>query len=172
LPFFAEIKQQTQVRKVKSVASINQSKEDNELWKRLESAPESKRNNLLLGHVREKALKVLNLPPDFPLEQRQPLQELGLDSLMAVELRNLLGKGLPLSRALPATLVFDYPTPEALTRYLTDELFAKAKTSEPRAQVVKKGEPAVAAELSDEEAEALLLAELNELQEKKSRKPS
>ena len=96
-PFFAEIKQQAQVRKVKLTASSNQSKQDNELWTRLESAPKSKRKNLLLGHVREQALKVLNLPADFPLEQRQPLQELGLDSLMAVELRNLLGKGLPLT---------------------------------------------------------------------------
>ncbi len=89
---------------------------------------------------------------------------------MAVELRNLLGKGLPLSHALPATLVFDYPTPERLSTYLIEELFVKPRSNEKSAEAARKVEPDVVAELSDEEAEALLLAELNELQQKKSEK--
>jgi hypothetical protein len=169
-PFFAQMKQQAQVQTAKSSATMLQSRQDDNLWQRLQSAPESKRKNLLLSHVREQALKVLNLPADFALEQRQPLQELGLDSLMAVELRNRLGKGLPLSHPLPATLVFDYPTAEALSRYLMDDLFVKSKASEPSSNVTKMLEPVAAAELSDEEAEALLLAELNELKQKKSGK--
>jgi len=125
-----------------------------------------------LDHVREQSLKVLNLPAEFPLEQRQPLQELGLDSLMAVELRNLLGKGLPISRALPATLVFDYPTPEALSRFLMDILFAKIQTVKEPVQPEQKVETVINMELSDDEAETLLLAELNQLQRKKSEKAS
>jgi hypothetical protein len=168
--FFTEMKQQVKTQSARTATAVSKPKEDNGLWKRLESAPESKRKNLLLEHVREQALKVLNLPAGYPLEQRQPLQELGLDSLMAVELRNRLGKGLPLARALPATLVFDYPTPEALSRYLIETLFVKEQKKEEPAQPEKKADVDINADLSDEEAEALLLAELNELQQKKTGK--
>ena len=47
---------------------------------------------------------------------QQPLSEIGLDSLMAVELRNVLGTML--GKPLPATIIFDYPTIDALTDFL------------------------------------------------------
>ena len=46
---------------------------------------------------------------------------MGFDSLMAIELRNHLAGTL--AHQLPATLLFDYPTLNALANYLEQELF-------------------------------------------------
>ncbi len=83
---------------------------------RLAAAPPGRRPKLILDHVRAEAARVLGLGPGDALDDREPLQQRGLDSLMAVELRNLLARSLDLG--LPATLLFDYPTPLALARYL------------------------------------------------------
>ena len=67
--------------------------------------------------------KVLELAAeDVPLPDR-PLQELGLDSLMAVEIKNRLSKGSGLR--LPVTLLFDHPTCQSLATKLSAEIPAE-----------------------------------------------
>ena len=78
----------------------------------------AQREQLLLDFVSAQVARVLGEATPGSIGERQPLHELGLDSLMAVELRNLLGAGLGLDQELPATVVFDYPTVEALEGYL------------------------------------------------------
>jgi hypothetical protein len=75
---------------------------------------------LLLDFVSGQVVRVLQAGSKESISERQPLSELGLDSLMAVELRNLLGVGLGLEQSLPATLVFDHPTVEGLAAYLAE----------------------------------------------------
>jgi hypothetical protein len=86
---------------------------------------------------------------------------MGLDSLMAVELRNTLVRST--GAALPATLLFDYPTIEALAGYLGPLLGIEADTAAAAPAAVTKDATADAmtiAALSDADAEALLLQEL------------
>jgi NADPH:quinone reductase-like Zn-dependent oxidoreductase/SAM-dependent methyltransferase len=92
-----------------------------DLLRELADAAPNRRAGIVLDLVRDQSAHVLDLPPE-QVDDRAPLSELGLDSLMAVELRNLLGASLGMSRPLPATLVFDYPTVTAITRYLVDEV--------------------------------------------------
>jgi polyketide synthase 12/myxalamid-type polyketide synthase MxaB len=155
----------------------------NDMMQRLSEAARTERHNIMLDYVRLQALRVLTLDATYPLDRRQKLQEVGLDSLMAVELRNRIGSGLTLKRKLPATLLFDYPTIEALTGYLLQELAfgqtseaqapaahdktAHDKTGQDQAGQAKSAEATLAEleQLSDEEAEALLFDELRNTQE-------
>ncbi|ORA04113.1 hypothetical protein BST12_29565, partial [Mycobacterium angelicum] len=67
---------------------------------------------------------VLAHPEPATLDPDQPFKHLGIDSLTALQLRNTLARqtGLP----LPATLVFDHPTPTAIAGYLMDLLSGSA----------------------------------------------
>jgi hypothetical protein len=94
---------------------------------------------------------------------------------MAVELRNRLGTGLGLKRSLPATLIFDYPTIEAIAGYLVKEVLSiaqpanggTAETQQPVETTPISSEltstPAEIDELSDEEVEAMLLKKLADI---------
>src|SRR5262249_49890896 len=80
--------------------------------------------------------RVLSLGAPSAVPADRPLSELGLDSLMAVELRSALGKRV--GKALPATMAFDYPTVSALTRWLLDEVVTATEPVAPIAEVSPK----------------------------------
>ncbi|MGW8066921.1 SDR family NAD(P)-dependent oxidoreductase, partial [Streptomyces ziwulingensis] len=70
--------------------------------------------------IREQTARVLGHASPKSVDVTQEFRELGLDSLTALELRNHLSTATGLR--LPATLVFDYPTPTALAGHFVSEL--------------------------------------------------
>jgi acyl transferase domain-containing protein/D-arabinose 1-dehydrogenase-like Zn-dependent alcohol dehydrogenase/acyl carrier protein len=88
---------------------------------RLEKLKPAERTRAVLQMVKAETAAVLGHASPRALDTDQEFRQLGFDSLTAVELRNRLGTACGLT--LPATLVFDYPTPRALADHLIGELF-------------------------------------------------
>ncbi|NEO44601.1 MAG: SDR family NAD(P)-dependent oxidoreductase [Moorea sp. SIO4A3] len=86
----------------------------------LEAAAVDERQELLTTQIRSLIAKTLGWTDTQKIGMRQPLFDLGLDSLMAVELKNRLESSLETS--LSSTLLFDYPTVEALLEYLASDV--------------------------------------------------
>ncbi|MFJ1455345.1 type I polyketide synthase [Nocardia sp. N2S4-5] len=90
------------------------------LAERLRRAPASERQRLVLDAVRGEIAIVLGHSGSGAIDPGQKFEEMGFDSLSAVEVRNRIKKvtGLRLS----TTAVFDYPTPDALAAHLAEQL--------------------------------------------------
>lgn len=109
---------------------------------RLAELPESARLEAVVERVRTEIALVLALPGPAAVDPQRELTKLGLDSLMAVELRNRLAALV--GSALPPTLAFDYPTPTRLGQFLLQSLFGEGTSSEgaaPRALPIAADEP-------------------------------
>jgi acyl transferase domain-containing protein/NADPH:quinone reductase-like Zn-dependent oxidoreductase/acyl carrier protein len=131
------------------------------LQERLDGMPPGRWRKEVAAFVRETALAALGIDPGAAVDARAPLGELGLDSLLAVELRNKLGAGL--GKPLPVTLLFDFPTIDALTDHLLEQL-GGATADHGAPPEPQPGAPAASdlvdavEDLSDEEVERLLAA--------------
>ncbi|MFD8498154.1 SDR family NAD(P)-dependent oxidoreductase [Amycolatopsis sp. NPDC059657] len=78
----------------------------------------------MLDLVRTTTATVLGHSPSDSVNDDQAFGEAGVNSLSALELRNELNAATGLR--LPATAVFDYPTPAALASYLADQAWGSA----------------------------------------------
>ena len=110
-------------------ATAKVQKKKNPSWlPQLESTASAQRMRTLMDLIAERVKSTLGIGGTQEIDPSQPLQELGLDSLLSIELRNSLGTCL--GRPLPATLLFNYPTLNALAGFISREVFGDPPETE------------------------------------------
>jgi myxalamid-type polyketide synthase MxaE and MxaD len=165
-PLFAEIQRRYCPEHQRAPLQKSTAAKSN-LTQELQNASPVRRRDIVTGHLRSMVANVLGFHPSREIDLEQGLFDLGLDSLMAVELKGRLERSL--GQELPSTLVFNYPNIRALTDYILSEALkfapeSKTEMSEPRVDPTKtpsSGQPVD--DLSEEEIAHLLLKKLQEI---------
>jgi NADPH:quinone reductase-like Zn-dependent oxidoreductase/acyl carrier protein len=105
-PFFADF-------------SRGQTEQKSDILQQLIAKRASDRQAFLITHLQTEIAKVLGLPPPQLPHPQQGFFDIGMDSLMSIELRNRLEANLGLT--IPATAIFEYPTIKALSQYIIEK---------------------------------------------------
>ncbi|MDC0773158.1 type I polyketide synthase [Streptomyces sp. HD] len=106
---------------------------------RLARLPEAERAARVLSLVREEAAHALGLRSAESVRPDQPLRDLGMDSVTAVDLRNRISARI--GTKLPATLLFDHPTPTRLADHLLTGALATTARADRAAAPAPKASP-------------------------------
>ncbi len=131
----------------------------------LEKVDDDKKINVIKEFLSDNIKKVLGMNGTQKLNTAKPLSEMGIDSLMGLEIKKIIDNAL--GKNLPATLVFNYPTIDALANYILSDVLNLSDITTEENEIGQdeqfdedtgiKG----IEDLSEEEAEALLLEKLN-----------
>ncbi len=123
------------------------------------------RYELIENYVREQVARVLGIADPLAIDASQGMFEMGMDSLMSVELKGRLEKVV--GQSLPSTLTFNYPTVAELTEYFDTRVLATPEPVKDAVVEIPKIETPTETDLSDDlsedELEALLMKKLKGL---------
>lgn len=134
-------------------------------------SPNDERRKNLLDFVLLTVARVLRIASGQGFKEKSRLMDLGMDSLMAVELRNRLAKALALQDRLPVSLIYDYPTPASIASFLEQELIDIGHWKNIKEPPAKDTSSTIGtsveeiAELSDEQVEVMLMERLRNRKE-------
>ncbi|MEU6237319.1 type I polyketide synthase, partial [Kitasatospora sp. NPDC047058] len=120
VPFLRDLPDALQLKAAQRTETGGARAAEGELAGRLTGLSRAEQDRLLVDTIREEAAAVLNYASSDEVEAGRAFSELGFDSLTSVELRNRIATATGLR--LPATLMFDYPTPQVLAEHLRTEL--------------------------------------------------
>ena len=160
-PFFEHFRPQTTAQ------------ESDSFLQTLATSPLNKRWTRLTTHVRAAVGQVLGIGPSGnSISLQQGFFDYGMDSLTSIELRNYLQTSLESS--LPPTLIFNYSTVESLSTYLAENILSVQFASDSEEEPAPEKEPLASQfeettlreleEISEAEADAWLLEELESLE--------
>lgn len=169
-PFLEQIQARSASTKISAKKNKQTVSQKSPLRQQLEATRSNDRLQIITAYVKDEVVKVLGLDASRPLDLQQGLFEMGLDSLMSVELKSRLEAGL--EQSLPSTLIFNYPAIADLVDYLN----AKVLPQEPAAPAPVDDLPpglevplptlenaADVDDLSEDEITALLMQKLDQL---------
>jgi acyl transferase domain-containing protein/acyl carrier protein len=147
------------VREARQQASQSDSASDArvKLLRRLENSSPVERLEILADFVRMQVADVLGFSESAGLDPNQGFFEVGMDSLMAVDLQRRLQNGLGIT--LPSTIGFDHPTIEALAKHLAEKALKFRNT------VAVQGPPAAAMAKKHSTKESIAQESIEEMPE-------
>jgi acyl carrier protein len=145
------------------------SQEPADLVERYAAARADERHELVIDHLRRTVAKIVGASTPATIDISKGLFDMGMDSLMSVELKTQLEKST--GHAMPATLTFNYPTINDLAGFLETQVLVINKEQAPGKKAETPGsEPghkqSVATpddmdDLSEDELAAMLNARLD-----------
>jgi acyl transferase domain-containing protein/NAD(P)-dependent dehydrogenase (short-subunit alcohol dehydrogenase family)/SAM-dependent methyltransferase/acyl carrier protein len=165
-PIFAEIRSRRLSDKQRNLSQKPPVAESN-VSLELKTAPPARRPDILIAHLCSLLGHVLGFEASRKIDLEQGLFDMGMDSLMALELKGRLERSLGLQ--LPSTLTFNYPNVRALADYILSEVLKFGSESTPEmthpiptvAQTQSDSHPTD--DLSEDEIANLLLKRLEQL---------
>ncbi len=165
---FEQIKNVLEHNFVNQVEELEKPKNDYELIHSLEKSPQQERQLILINYLQKQIASLLGLPPSQLPDPEVGFFEMGMDSLLAADLKQRLEKTLLIY--MSSTFAFNYPNISVLSAYILEDLLGyyriENQGGKPRINDKTLTEYLLDSEQrSEDELEALIIREITELEE-------